>query len=303
MSVFLLLLLILGGAVDATAAEPDGARAFGYLSEICRIGPRPSGSPGMDKQLQRVSEHFSNLGGAVRYQTFDAPHPLTGNPVRMNNVIVSWQPRSKERVLIACHYDTRPFPDNDPDPEQRRTGRFVGANDGASGVALLMELAHHMKGLTPKYGVDFVLFDGEELIFGNRGEFFLGSTHFAKEYAKSAEREVTYVAGVLVDMIGDKNLAVYQEINSVKYAPRVVDSVWTAAKRAGVKEFVPRPRHEVRDDHLPLNEIAKIPTADLIDFDYPHWHTSRDVPSNCSGASLAKTARVLLAWLEDLPDF
>jgi glutaminyl-peptide cyclotransferase len=297
----LAVLLVLGPI--AHAAEPEAPRAFGYLTDLCRIGPRWSGSQGMDTQLQKVSEHFSKLGGVVRYQTFDAPHPLTGNPVRMNNVIVSWHPRTKERVLLCCHYDTRPLPDNDPDPEQRRAGRFLGANDGASGVALLMELAHHMKDLSPKYGVDFVLFDGEELIYGNKGEFFLGSTHFAEEYAKATDRQTTYVAGVLVDMIGDKNFTVYQEINSLKYAPKVVESVWGAARRAGVKEFIAKPRHEVRDDHIPLNEIAKIPTVDLIDFDYPHWHTARDVPSNCSGGSLAKTGRVVLEWLKELPDF
>ncbi len=125
------LLLALPSAM-AGAAEPDASRAFGYLTDICRIGPRRAGrrdGHAVAKSLRALRE----AGGVVRYQTFDSPHPLTGNPVRMNNVIVSWHPRTKERVLIACHYDTRPLPDNDPDPEQRRAGRFVGANDGASG--------------------------------------------------------------------------------------------------------------------------------------------------------------------------
>ena len=103
-------------------------------------------------------------------------------------------------------------------------------------------------------------------------------------------------------MIADRNLAIYQERNSLKLAPKLVESVWAAAARAGVKEFIPKPRHEVRDDHLPLNEIAAIPAIDLIDFDYPHWHTSKDVPAQCSGASLAKVGSVLLEWLSTLPE-
>lgn len=284
---------------DATA--PDPARAMGYLQAICKIGPRFSGSPGMDAQQKLLAEHFAKFRCKLAYQSFDDVHPLNGSPVRMNNLIITWHPEAKERVLLACHYDTRPLPDRDPNPAVARNGRFVGANDGASGVALLMELAHFMEGLSPRYGVDFILFDGEEHIYGDRGEFFAGSIFFSREY-QSKPPPHKYVACVLVDMIGDRNLAIYQEKNSLFYAPKLTASVWDAARKAGVAEFIPKARHEVLDDHVKLNEIAKIPSIDLIDFDYSHWHTAKDVPAQCSGDSLAKVARVLLTWLGDLPE-
>lgn len=278
----------------------DGDRAFDYLVKICEIGPRPSGSDGMEQQQQLLSTHFTKLGAKVGYQTFDARHPVTGNPVRMSNLIVSWQPAATERILLCCHYDTRPFPDRDSNPNLARSGKFLGANDGASGVALFMELANHMAKAKPTYGVDFVFFDGEELVYGEGDPYFLGSEHFARSYKNDPPKH-RYLYGVLVDMVADKNLELFEEANSLKFAPQLTRSIWNKAKELGIKEFVARQKHEVLDDHLALNRTAKIPTCDLIDFDYPHWHTTRDVPASCSGASLAKVGKVLLAWLHDVP--
>ncbi len=272
---------------------PSAARAYGYLQKICRIGPRYSGSRGMTEQQALLAEHFVRLGARVAYQSFDAADPLTGEPVRMSNLIVTWDPKSTERVLIGCHYDTRPFPDRDRNTPR---GIFVGANDGASGVALLMELGHLMARLPVSRGVDFVFFDGEELVVDDRGKYFLGSTHFATEY-RDHPPAYRYAAGVLIDMIGDRDLDVFQEKSSLRLAPGVTHGVWAAAKAAGVREFHRSERHEVNDDHLPLNEIARIPTCDVIDFDYPYWHTSLDRPDRCSGESLAKVGRVLIRWL------
>ena len=283
----------------------DARRAKSYLDKICRIGPRVSGSRGMNQQQKMIVEHFTRLGARVRFQSFDVAHPVTGRPVRMNNLIVFWNLQSKQRVLFACHYDTRPYPDRD---QRNPRGIFLGANDGASGVALFMELAHHMKTVKSTYGVDFVFFDGEELIYpqqqGNqvidRGEYFLGSKHFAKDY-RDRPPEHRYVYGILVDMIADRNLKIYQEKNSLKYAQKLTQSIWAVAKRLKVREFDARQKHEILDDHLPLNEIAKIPTCVIIDFDYPAWHTTRDVPLRCSGTSMVKVGRVLLVWLKELP--
>lgn len=286
----------------------NGKRAYGYLQEICDLGPRISGSQAMAAQQKRLQEHFKELGGRVSWQEFTARNPLTGKvEVPMANLIVEWHPERKERILLCCHYDTRPYPDNDPDPRKRK-GLFLGANDGASGAALLMELATHMQDLPGKYGVDFVLFDGEELVYdNNRDPYFLGSEHFAQDYVANPPAH-RYRWGVLVDMIGDAELQLYQEQHSVSWrdtAP-LVDDIWSTARRLGVVEFVPRVRHEVRDDHLALRNIAKIPTCDIIDFDYPrpgrvnYWHTTADVPANCSAASLAKVGWVLHEWLKQV---
>ncbi len=308
------MILIIGGTLPGlpatTAADKrpgedmtpklDPDRAFGYLTRICEIGPRISGTEGMDLQQQLIAKHFTDLKTQVKFQSFDVPHPLNGNVVRMANMIVSWDPAAKERVLLACHYDTRPHADRDSNPQLARDAAFLGANDGASGVALFMELGNHIRRIRPTYGVDFVFFDGEELVYGDRDPYFLGSEYFSKEYRDHPPQH-KYMCGVLVDMIGDKNLQLYQEINSLDFAPEVTHSIWRTAKKLNIREFVSKPKHEVRDDHLSLNEIAGIPTCDIIDFDYAHWHTTKDVPAACSGASLVKVGRVLLAWLEAVP--
>ncbi|MCY2964115.1 MAG: M28 family peptidase [Planctomycetota bacterium] len=285
----------------AEAPQFDGKRAFEHLKAICDIGPRPSGSDGMDKQQRLIAEHFSKLKGKVAFQSFDAPHPQTGRPVSMNNIVVSWHPKQEERVLLCCHYDTRPLPDRDSNPRVARSGVFVGANDGASGVGFFMELGRHMAAIEPRFGVDFVLFDGEELVFHPNDPYFLGSEYFAKSYRDDPPGH-RYVYGVLFDMIADKRLNLYQEVNSLHYARPIVQSLWSKAADVGVKEFIAKRKHEVRDDHLPLNDIAKIPTIDVIDFDYEHWHTAQDIPANCSAGSMAKVGKVVLAWLQDLPD-
>ncbi len=283
-------------------ADFDADRAFGYLETICDLGPRISGTEAMFRQQELIARHFTNLGVEVRTQDFDAPHPETGRPVRLRNLIVSWHPESTERVIICTHYDTRPRPDQEPYPPHRDEP-FIGANDGGSGVALLMELGHHMPTLQPTYGVDFVFFDAEELVYDNerdRNRYFLGSTYFAKTYRDNPP-QYRYVAAVLLDMVGSKDFRAYYESNSLRFAPELTRSVWEAARKAGVREFIPRRKHEVRDDHLPLNQIALIPACDVIDFDYPYWHRRNDIPAACSGETLKKVARVVATWLEDVP--
>ncbi len=301
----LIVLLVLAGlasplpAADA-APRPDARRAFRYLNQICDLGSRTSGTDGMLRQQELLDEHFTELKGVVKYQSFDAVHPVSGAPVRLANMIVSWHPDAIDRVLVACHYDTRPYPDRDPLPANR-TKPFIGANDGASGVALLMELGHHIAQIDPTFGVDFIFFDAEELVYEvSGGKYFIGSEYFATEYRNNPP-EYRYVCGVLVDMVGDKDLQLFQEKNSLAYAPEVTRSIWAVAARLRVREFIPRRKHEVRDDHLPLNQIAGIPTCDIIDFDYPHWHTRNDIPAACSGESLVKVGRVLLTWLTEVP--
>jgi hypothetical protein len=282
----------------------DGERAYGYLKEICAIGPRVSGSQGMKQQQDLLTAHFEKLGGKVSRQEFQARNPLDGvSRVNMTNLIVEWHPQRKDRILLCCHYDTRPFPDEDP---VNPRGEFVGANDGASGAAVLMELAHAMATLKCRYGVDFVFFDGEELVYDKaRDPYFLGSEHFAREYVARRPAH-KYKCGVLLDMVGDANLQIYREVNSLRSITnrQLVADIWGVARDLGVREFIAYTKYEVRDDHLALNDIARIPTIDIIDFEYPgvrgqnYWHTTQDVPERCSAQSLAKVGWVVRTWLE-----
>ena len=302
LTVFIAVLMTVGLFSNSANAQNvnikwDSRRAFGYLQKICEIGPRVSGSNGMLKQQAMIIEHFRQFGCEIRSQAFDVAHPQTGVPVRMTNLVISFDPTAKERVVLACHYDTRPFPDRD---RVRPRGPFIGANDGASGVALFMEMAHHMKTIRPRYGVDFVMFDGEELVYRDFDKYFHGSEYFARWYRDNPP-DYKYVCGVVADMVADKNLNLYIEKNSWKMAPKVTQSLWATARNMQVKEFIYRQKYEVRDDHLALNQIAGIPTTDIIDFDYPYWHTTRDTPRSCSATSLSKVGRVLLQWLTEVP--
>ncbi|MGI9429465.1 MAG: M28 family peptidase [Bythopirellula sp.] len=254
-------------AVQRDPADPaqpklafNGQRSYGYLKTLCDYGNRMSGSPGMKQQQSLLEKHFRELGASVSYQRFKAKDPLNGRRVPMANMIVQWHPDAERRILLCAHYDTRPLPDRELNPRLRQNGVFVGANDGASGVALLMELGNHARQLPINYGLDFVLFDGEELVYfdGRKdiGSYFAGSTWFARQYATHPPQH-QYVAGVLFDMVADAQLTLYQEKHSAtwKETRPLVKEIWGTAQRLGIKEFIPRAKSGVNDDSFPFYQI------------------------------------------------
>ena len=284
------------------AAKPaafDGKRAMEYLEAICKIGPRMSGTDGMKKQQELLEKHFTNLGGKVTYQRFNTGKQarLRQQNVDMANMIVSWNPDRQRRVILCSHYDTRPMADQERDERLRRQP-FISANDGGSGVALLMELAHHMKDLDTTVGVDFVLFDGEEYIWDSNDEYFFGSKHFGAEYRKN-RGQMQYTGAVLLDMAGGKNAKFPIEQNSWWRAEKLVREVWGIAAELKCEMFRGNEfsKFEVQDDHIALNRSG-IPAIDIIDFDYPHWHRITDVPENCSAQTMEQVARVLSVWVQ-----
>ena len=274
----------------------DGQRAFGYLSDLCALGPRPSGSPAMTAQQDMLAEHFRKLGGKVSLQKFRVRHPQTGAPVPMANLIVQWHPERRQRILLCAHYDTRPFPDRDP---RNPRGTFIGANDGASGTALLMELAHQMPDLPGRLGVDFLLFDSEEFVFSEGDPYFIGSEYFASAYVNERPRH-RYRFAVLMDLVGDADLQIYPDRHSMSWNDTrpLVRQIWNTARRLGVSEFSLDRQYDILDDHINLHDIAGIPSCDIIDFNYPYWHTEDDLPERCSALSLAKVGWVVQEWLK-----
>jgi glutaminyl-peptide cyclotransferase len=282
-------------APAAAAPVPfDAKRAMGYLEAVCKIGPRISGSEGMKKQQELLKKHFESHGAKVELQSFPARQVSQKKPVEMANLIAVWNPEAQRRVILCAHYDTRPIADQERDRD-KWYGRFVGANDGGSGVALLMELAHHMKELKPQVGVDFVLFDGEEYIFDPPNDkYFFGSEHFAQQSRNAKHR---YAAAILLDMVAGKDARFPYEGNSVFLAGKLLEQVWDIAGELKCGRFQKKVGHEVLDDHLALNR-AGIPAIDIIDFDYPHWHRLSDTPENCSGETMAEVAKVVSVWLQ-----
>ncbi len=285
----------------------NGTSAYGYLKQLCDLGPRRSGSEGMLAQQKFLTEHFQRLGATVKVelQPFKAPYPLDGpdeqmigHDVPMANMIVRFNPENRERIIFCGHYDTLPFPLHDP---VDRRGRFVGANDNGAGIAILMELGNELVRHPPKVGVDFVFFDGEEFILKDDGKYFLGSEYFANDYAQHPPA-FRYRCAVLLDMVAGADLQLPQEPTSVTWenSRSLVKGIWATAARLGVREFVPwLGRDAVRDDHIALHDVAKIPACDLIDFSYPYWHTQGDTPEHCSALSMAKVGWVLQEWLRE----
>jgi hypothetical protein len=277
----------------------DAKRAMKYLEKICDIGPRISGSEGMKKQQELVKKHFEELGAKVRMQTFTAKQRSQKDMVEMANLIVSWHPDRTRRVILCSHYDTRPIADQE---ENRRhwTEPFISANDGGSGVALLMELAHHVKDLKTNVGLDFVLFDGEEYIFDpapDHDRYFFGSEYFGESYRRDKSK-TRYLGAVLLDMIAGKNPRFPREENSLRSAGALTRDLWVIADELKCRAFDQKNEGpSVQDDHLALNR-AGIPACDIIDFDYPHWHRLSDVPANCSPDGMEQVAKVLTVWLQ-----
>ena len=197
---------------------------------------------------------------------------------------------SPVKIALFAHWDTRPSADQEQDPD-RRSQPIPGANDGASGVAVLLELMKEMKGKHPGVGILFVMIDGEDLGPGE-DEMYLGAVHFAKNLPTPKPQY-----GILLDMIGGKNLRVPKEVNSAYGAPLLTKLLFTHAARIGLSSTFPNAEGMViDDDHLPFIR-AGVPTVDLIDLTYPQWHTLSDTPEHCSPKSLESVGILLKSWL------
>ena len=286
--------------LDVKPIPFDGDRAIKYLKALCDLGPRVSGSDAMTAQQKLVTKHFEAHGAKVVRQEFAAKQRSRSRDVPMVNLVAKWNPDAKARVIFCAHYDTRPFASED---EARNWAKpFASANDGTSGVAFLMELAHHMTDFPTKVGVDFVLFDGEEYVFDRNDKYFFGSEHFGAEYVKhKAKLPYRYDAAILLDLFAHADARLAIEGNSWEAAAPLVDQVWKVAEAVGAKSFKYergfRRAMAVSDDHIALNH-AGIPAIDVMDFDYPDWHKITDTPDKCSAKQMEEVAKVLTAWLQ-----
>ncbi len=285
--------------LDVKAIPFDGDRSVKYLKSLCELGPRVSGSEAMTAQQKLLTKHFEGHGAKVSRQEFQAKQRGRA-AVGMVNLIASWNPDAKSRVIFCAHYDTRPFASED---ERKNWGKpFPSANDGTSGVAFLMELAHHMKEFPTKLGVDFVLFDGEEYVFEQGDKYFFGSEHFGRDYVRDrAKLPYRYEAAILLDLFAHADARLAVEGNSWAAAPGLIEQIWGVAEKVGAKSF----KFErgfiraaaVSDDHIALI-AAGIPAVDIIDFDYEHWHKLSDTPDKISPKQMAEVANVLTTWLQ-----
>lgn len=268
----------------------DGVRAYADVVKQCDFGPRNPGSEGHARCLAFLESQFRGPGVTIIKQPFSYALP-GGKPMAMTNLVVRFGPDKSRRILLAAHWDTRPWADRDKDASLRDRP-ILGANDGASGVAVLLEMARIFRGYPPDLGVDIVLFDGEDLgTPGNHDGFFRGSREFAARF-----RGALPVHAILLDMVGDEDLLFYKEGYSASKAPGTLAWLWEAGMTLAPAQFIDEIGYFVKDDHLSLHEIG-IPAVDLIDFDYPHWHTHQDTPEHVSAASLQVVGDVLVHLL------
>ena len=283
--------------VKEKPAEFSADNAWKHLIAQCDLGPRPPGTTSHLKCRDLILDHVTKYCDEPRLQPFRHFWSRDGKPYQMWNVIgeQNWK-NAKVRVVLLAHWDTRPTADQEPDAANRRKP-ILGANDGASGVAVLLELMRVMKGRNPDLGIQYLFVDGEDL-GPDLDEMFLGARHYAKNLPSPRPQY-----GILLDMIGDKDLSVPIEYNSYVAARSVINALYRHAATVGLKSAFPNVVGQaIEDDHLSLIE-AGIPTVDLIDFTYPSWHTLEDTPDKCSPESLGKVGKLLETFLTKSPPF
>jgi hypothetical protein len=281
--------LLLAAAACASAAQRpaavpfEGARAFEHVKALVAIGPRPAGSAGAGKTRDYIRKQLTALGFTVVDQPFDARTPL--GTVRMVNVRATLGPAGSSRLIIAGHYDTKLFKDI----------TFVGANDGGSSTAFLIELARVLAGRPPAMPVELLFLDGEEAVVEWQGE---DNTYGSRHYVRTAVKDGSLKqigALVLVDMIGDRDLRLKRETNSTDWLTEII---WSRARALGRTQFVDDST-PILDDHMPFVE-AGVPAVDIIDLEYPDWHQPTDTLDKVSADSLQVVGEVLLAALPEI---
>jgi hypothetical protein len=281
--------LLAASALGAQAAPAfDAGRAWEHLRQLVAIGPRPAGSAALDEARGYIRRQLAAAAVPVADQSWEAVTPF--GRVRMVNLAATIAGARPERIIVSGHYDTKLF----------RNARFVGANDGGSSAAFLLELARVLKNRRNPFTIELLFLDGEEAFCENWGDCgrpgapdnTYGSRHYV---AAARERGAlgSIKANILVDMIADRNLRLKRDLNST---PWLTEILWSAAREKRLDAYFADDPTEIEDDHLPFL-AAGVPSVDLIDLEYPAWHTPGDTLDAVSARSLQVVGDVLLAAL------
>jgi hypothetical protein len=274
--------------------EFNGDSAMSYVRQQLAFGPRVPGTPGWQQTGDWIVRKLRAAAAEVTEQKWT--HRLaTGRTIPMRNILARFKPQASERVLYVAHWDTRPRADSDPDPANHDTP-IPGANDGASGVALLIAVAEALSKAPPAMGVDLLFVDGEDYgTFGPDVDVLIGSTYFASHLPTPGYKPLF---GVLWDMIGDADLGIEQEQYSAQQAPEVVQRVWQTARDLGYERYFPTNvrSYPITDDHYPLLK-AGLRVIDVIDYPWEWHHTLADSADKVSAQSLQIVGDVAMALL------
>lgn len=285
----LLVVLATSCARTPAAAAFDGNRAYEWVKRQVAFGPRTPGTAAHDSCFAMLVAALRKNADVVETDSFHYHAPELDKDLRLMNVMARFRPSEKRRVLLAAHWDTRPWADRDPD-STRRNQPILGANDGGSGVGVLLALAEQLHRRAPGIGVDLALFDGEDLgTDTNPSGFFRGS----KRYLEWRATEPAPLFVVVIDMVGRKDASFYWEGNSYNRSSNIVLLLWNRAKDLGERQFRSGVKFTIADDHVPFLE-ADIPAIDVIDFDFPAWHTHKDDLSAVDPSTMEAVGRVLV---------
>lgn len=304
-----------GGADSVQVPEFSADSAMAHIEKQCSFGPRVLGSKAHADCADYIVEAFQRMGCQVERQetTFRL---YNGQTYEGCNIIASHNAEASQRIMLCAHWDSRPWADADPDPKNHKTP-VMAANDGASGVAVLLEVARQMQKEMPSVGVDFVCFDAEDAGVPDWDTSFQGSMEedeaswcLGSQYWARNPHRVDFEFAILLDMVGGKGSTFYKEQFSNYYAPGVVARVWDAAHEAGYSSFFPLDENKggaITDDHLPINRIAGIAAIDIIAH-YPDqspgfcptWHTINDTPDNIDPQSLKAVGQTLLQLIYNM---
>jgi len=297
-SLWSIALLLLGLSAHAASQEEatalpsfDGETALRLIADQLEFGPRNPGSEGHAACLAwmrgRLEEHAHEL----------VPHPVRMDDpygdgrLELTNLKASFHPERSRRIALGAHWDTRPWADEEPGGALEQP--ILGANDGGSGVAVLLHLAEILaENPTEGFGVDLLFFDGED--YGRQGDlqyYLLGSTAFVRDHPRYRPEAL-----ILVDMVGGRGMSIPMENNGLQLFPDLTLKVFNRAALLGLPAFDARPGRSVYDDHVPFLR-AGIPSIDLIDMDYRQWHTTADDLEACSARSLQQVGELLVALL------
>ena len=276
--IFFFISILLFGCVQSKPTSFDGSNAIYYIERQIEFGPRIPGSASSDAMRDFIKREMELSGWIVKNQNF------IFDQVNLTNVIAK-SSNSPPKIIIGTHYDTRALSDNELSQSLKQTP-VPGANDGASGTAVLLELGRTLS--REELDIWFVFFDAEDQGNINNWEWSIGAQYFVNQLNFPPEY------AIIIDMIGDANLEIYKENNSTA---SLVESIWYEAEKLGYQSyFIQDHKYSIIDDHLPFINRG-IPTCLIIDLDYPYWHTTKDKLDKVSGKSLEIIGDVLTSWL------
>lgn len=289
---FILLIIFISTGCTCQPVYFDETKAFDMLKDQAKMTERFSGGSDMEKCRAYLKEKLEPNCDIYLEQNWT--ENLKNRNCDFRNIIGIINPKAEKYIILGSHYDNRPISDEEWTRSLQKQP-CPGANDGASSTALLLEAAKVLHSKKPKVGVVIVLFDGED--FGQKeDEMYVGSRYFARHINDIFERRKADY-GIVLDMVGDKDLNIYIEKTSNAAAPDLVAAVWKQAEILGHKQyFIPKAKYGIADDHDPLIEKG-IKCIDIIDFDYKYWHTTKDTADKCSPKSLGIVAEVVLNFI------